>query len=469
MHQIKALLLSSFILFISLSAKGNKPEENYVPGEVICRIQNWADTTDLKAHPFQFEIEVLSNELNLVCLHFDPKKASEYQVIQTLTEQFSGRLSDVQLNHKSRLRSTQPNDRSYPNQQLFWELVSAHKAWTKATGGTTIQGDTIVLAMVDDGLDTTHLDIQKNIWRNHNEIPNDGIDNDNNGYIDDYYGWNSYDNNGKLIEQDEKARHGTPVAGLMGADGNNDSGVTGGNWNVKILTVVGGSTDEADNIIAFEYVRKMKKMYLESNGTKGAFIVGMNCSWGIGGVFPNQAPLWCAYFDTLGAYGISTTGATANSETDVGISGDMPSLCTSDHLLVVTNVIASTDTKRQQAGYNKDHVDLGAPGEGSYSLCAYSQGGCSSPYVTFGGTSGASPIVCAQYGLIYNYACDTFIQLAKRDPARASLLANSWIKKGVDSNTSLNGITTTGGRVNYEKTLIEVEKWLSSGKSARGH
>ena len=216
----------------------------------------------------------------------------------------------------------------------------------------------------------------------------------------------------------------------MGADGNNDSGVTGGNWNVKILTVVGGSTDEADNIIAFEYVRKMKKMYLESNGTKGAFIVGMNCSWGIGGVFPNQAPLWCAYFDTLGAYGISTTGATANSETDVGISGDMPSLCTSDHLLVVTNVIASTDTKRQQAGYNKDHVDLGAPGEGSYSLCAYSQGGCSSPYVTFGGTSGASPIVCAQYGLIYNYACDTFIQLAKRDPARASLLANSWIKKG---------------------------------------
>ena len=199
----------------------------------------------LKHIHFSLKLKFSSNELNLVCLHFDPKKASEYQVIQTLTEQFSGRLSDVQLNHKSRLRSTQPNDRSYPNQQLFWELVSAHKAWTKATGGTTIQGDTIVLAMVDDGLDTTHLDIQKNIWRNHNEIPNDGIDNDNNGYIDDYYGWNSYDNNGKLIEQDEKARHGTPVAGLMGADGNNDSGVTGGNWNVKILTVVGGSTDEA--------------------------------------------------------------------------------------------------------------------------------------------------------------------------------------------------------------------------------
>jgi len=462
MNTFKSLIISAFLLLIGISLNANKPADKHIKGEVLCRIHQWSDTSLLKNHLLQFTIEILSEDLNILCLHFDPKIANAYQVIQTLNESFSTIITDVQLNHKTYLRSIRPNDARYANQQLFWELINAHNAWTKATGGVTVQGDTIVLAMIDDGIDTTHLDIQKNIWRNHNEIPNDGIDNDANGYIDDYFGWNEFDNNGKLIEKDERARHGTPVAGLMGADGNNDSGITGANWNVKILTVLGGSTEEADNIRAFEYVRKMKQLYLETDGKKGAFIVGLNCSWGLGGAFPTSAPLWCAYYDTLGAYGISTVAATANSGVDVAIAGDLPSLCTSDHLLVVTNVVASTDTKRQQAGFNKEHVDLGSPGEGSYSLCAYSQGGCSSPYASFGGTSGATPIVCGLFGLIYNYGCDSLIQLAKTNPKSASLLVNDMIKNGTDSNSSLKGLTSTGGRINYENALIEVEKWCQA-------
>jgi len=452
------LVLFSFFTFIYAIA----PQPNFVRGQLICHLQQTNNTNFLKKVTEVEHIEYLGS--NLVRIYFDYSKVDEEAMIKTLRKTFPEQILAIQKNHKTNLRNT-PNDAGYSNQG-FWNLVKADVAWNRTTGGVNRRGDTIVLAMIDDGLDTLHEDIQQNIWRNYNEIPYDGIDNDSNGYIDDYHGWNAYTNTPNIVDNIEKARHGTAVAGLMGADGNNMVGVTGGSWHVKILTVSGGSKNEAENIKAFQYILNQKKLFLESNGTKGAYVVAINCSWGVDGVFPKDAPIWCAFYDTLGKYGITCVAATSNSNVDVEQTGDLPSLCTSDHLLMVTNVNALSDLK-VNAGYSAKHIDIGSIGDGTYSLCATAQQvSCGKPYRGFSGTSGASPVTAGLFGLIYSYACDSFAALSKSNPAQASLLAKQWIMNGVDQNNSLQGITVTGGRVNYANTLDEANKWCASVNQA---
>jgi serine protease len=104
-------------------------------------------------------------------------------------------------------------------------------AWDLNTGGMTELGDTIVLCVIDDGLDIAHYDIKGNLWRNYSEIPDNKLDDDQNGYVDDYYGWNSYKDGGIF----DPGFHGTPVCGIAAATGNNNLGVCGINWKVKLM------------------------------------------------------------------------------------------------------------------------------------------------------------------------------------------------------------------------------------------
>src|SRR5690606_30728502 len=92
-----------------------------------------------------------------------------------------------------------PNDADFSQQ---WSLngtsagdAQAQTAWNVHTGGVNSLGEDVVVAIVDDGIDVTHDDLKNNIWVNTQEIPDNGIDDDNNGYIDDIYGWNAYSNN----------------------------------------------------------------------------------------------------------------------------------------------------------------------------------------------------------------------------------------------------------------------------------
>src|SRR5690606_17737198 len=98
--------------------------------------------------------------------------------------------------------------------------VDADLAWDITTGGTTIQGDEIVVCVME-GANRNHEDLQGNLWFNPYEIPGDNIDNDNNGYIDDIGGWNNAQNNGNI----PTSGHGTAVSGMIGAKGNNNLGV----------------------------------------------------------------------------------------------------------------------------------------------------------------------------------------------------------------------------------------------------
>src|SRR6266496_5803597 len=191
----------------------------------------------------------------------------------------------AQKNHETELRAVVPNDTMYAS---HWNMnntgqtggtpdadIDAPEAWGITTGGLTVQGDTVVVAVIDCGADLTHQDL--NFWKNYLEIPGNGIDDDTNGYVDDYDGWNAQSQTGVITS----CNHGTHVSGIIGAIGNNTTGVVGVNWNVKIMPVQPSSTNEALVVAAYTYVYNMRKLYNQTNGVKGAFIVATNSSFGV--------------------------------------------------------------------------------------------------------------------------------------------------------------------------------------------
>ncbi len=141
-----------------------------------------------------------------------------------------------------------PNDPLYGRQ---WDLrqIGAETAWGYTTGSRDV-----VIAIIDGGVDITHPDLRRNAWVNEREIAGDGIDNDYNGYVDDVFGWNFVNNSAWVgpmdayQQQDDAWSHGTIVASLVAAQGNNAEGIAGVTWNSRIMPLVVLDGDGFGNI-----------------------------------------------------------------------------------------------------------------------------------------------------------------------------------------------------------------------------
>ena len=451
------LLLLIFLLNTSLFSQ----KKNHVQGEILIKlnesinVDNWiashqhyrGKTTNLKLR------KKISNPMNIYAFTFDYNKVDENEMLEYVRNDRA--VEVAQFNHYVKSRSTIPNDPQF-NQQ--WQYVNtgqsggtsgadidADLAWDVTTGGLTPQGDTIVVCIIDGGFEITHPDLAPNVWYNYAEIPSNGIDDDNNGFIDDFRGWNTGQNNDDVTQGDDPS-HGTAVAGIVGAKGNNGTGVAGVNWDVKLMLISGGTGVESEVLEAYSYPLTARKKYNETNGQQGAFVVATNASWGIDGGQASSAPLWCAFYDSLGVHGILNAGATVNADSNVDVDGDLPTTCPSDYLIGVTNM-DHNDQKVTQAGYGTTHVDIGAFGEGTWTAAI------GNSYDGFGGTSGATPHVAGTIALLYSAPCSNFIALAKANPSAAALQIRQHILNGGDDNTSLQGITVTGKRLNVNNSM----------------
>jgi serine protease len=345
--------------------------------------------------------------------------------------------------------------------QEHLKMIAADKAWDFQIGGSSKQGDTIVVAIIDTGIDTTHPDLIPNIWINKDEIPWNGRDDDGTGYIDDYRGWNAADDNAIVVDEFDKARHGTGVNGIAGALGNNNLGVSGILWHAKLMQVVGSGGSEAEVLKAFDYVLTQKKIWLNTKGKKGAFVVSANNSWGIDRGRPEDAPLWCAFYDSLGAYGILTAAATVNDDISVDNNGDLPTTCPSPFIIGVNNV--NGNDVFYPSGFGTEHIDIAAPGEASFTTVAPAE---NNPrfgrYDQFSGTSGAAPQVTATVGMLLSYACDSFLNFYKSNPGAATLFLRQMILNGAESLPSLSGKNATGGRLNILKAMSQMNAWCGN-------
>jgi subtilisin family serine protease len=291
--------------------------------------------------------------------------------------------------------------------------IDAPEAWNVTTGSSAV-----TVAVIDTGIDGSHPDLGPQMWVNAGEncsgCRTDGIDNDGNGYIDDWRGWDwvNDDNN-----PTDDHGHGTHVAGTIGAAGNNGIGVTGVNWQVRLMPLKflssAGSGTTADAISAVLYA-----------ADKGADV--LNNSWG-GDTYSQALADAIAVADDHNSLFVAAAG---NSGTDNDAMPDYPSSYDLPNVISV----AATEHRDGLAWFSnigKRTVDLGAPGLNIYST--WPGGG----YQFLTGTSMAAPHVSGAAAL-----------LKAAFPSATDLGIKSLLLNSVDPNSSLAGRTSSGGRLN---------------------
>ncbi len=452
--------LSTMLIALLLAAvrlNGQTPstvaEPVYEPGQLLIQVNPVANARSV-ADAFPGvnlrAVELLSPDWNIWLYEYEPAgmlKSDHERLLDAV--RINGGVLLAQFNHRVTQRAT-PNDTRFSEQ---WALnntgqsggtvdadIDAPEAWDIATGGVTANGDTIVVAIIDGGFQLTHPDIP--FFKNKNEIPSNGIDDDLNGYIDDYDGWDAYASDGTIPSDN----HGTHVAGIAAAIGNNAQGVSGVNWGAKVMPIAGSSSNEATVVRAYTYVFKMRRLYNQTNGVQGAFVVSTNSSFGVDYGQPANFPLWCAMYDSLGSVGILSACATANLGINIDTQGDIPTACPSPWMVSVTNT-TSTDARNSGAAYGLTTIDLGAPGTSILSTLP------TSTYGNLTGTSMATPHVCGAVALMWAAACPTMLAAYDADPGTIALTMKQYLLNGTDPKPALAGQTVSGGRLNIFNSL----------------
>lgn len=432
------------VALLSFQASGQTlPSPAHVPGELLVMLDNPAHNVDkvlaeLQAFGQVSLLDVPSPSTGILLLGV----ASGTEAVWLDRLSGHAKLRAVQLNHIAHERETVPNDPNFGQQwhhvQSGDHDIDSDLAWDITNGGVAGNGARIVVAVLEGGgSNYSHPDLIDNHWVNLAEIPNNNIDDDNNGYVDDYNGWNP----GSGDDNIAGGGHGTSVSGMIGATGDNGNGGVGVNWDVDIMQIdMPGGLTESNVISSYEYPKVMRDIFNETSGEAGAFVVATNASWGIDAADPSDFPVWCAYYDALGASGILNCGATTNQSLNVDVAGDMPTACGSDYMLSIT--ATNNNDVRTFSGYGQTTVDLGAPGDNVWLTSGSNGGGTTS------GTSFASPCVAGAIALVYSVPCAELAALALENPQGAADLVRGYIFDGVDPVDNLTTETVTGGRLN---------------------
>jgi PKD repeat protein len=306
-----------------------------------------------------------------------------------------------------------PNDY---NATIMWNLekISSRQAWDIEKGGKNI-----LVALVDDGMDTAHSDLQPTIWKNTNEIPGNGIDDDNNGYIDDVFGWDMADNdNNPHVLPSHNLSHGTHCSGTIGARTDNNNGISGIGFNVKIMPIKCGR-----NGTPFIYNAYQGVEYAIENGAR---IISM--SWGGG----SYSYIYQLIFDVAAQKNVVCVAAAGNSSTNTKM---YPAAY--NHVIAVGST-TTTDAKSGFSNYGT-WVDVMAPGSNIYSTIPGNAYGYKS------GTSMACPLVSGLCALMLS-----------RNPNLTAAQVESCLKSSCDNINSSNSsfIGQIGaGRINAYEAL----------------
>ncbi len=409
-EQSPADLMNSDPNQAAFAPSANAPETEYMPGQIVIKMKDEQLPLMLSKEQRGFSTQYPSinklmdfHNISIVQKAFPakqkPAKAGRTDLSKIYFMKFDGARDVLQVAEDfSRdpnvlyaepvyiyKTSTTPDDPRYGEQGHF-DAVQAEAAWDITQGSSDV-----IIGIVDSGVDLDHPDLAANIWVNEDEIPGNGIDDDGNGYVDDVYGWDfigaSFDD---IVpdndpDQDNGSDHGTHVAGIASAVGNNGVGVTGMGWNMKIL-VTKHSSDDPSISIGYGY---SGIVYCADNG---ADII--NCSWG-GGGYSQYAQDVINYAYEQGAL---VVGAAGNDTPDA--SYNPPQFCPPHYPSAYDHVLSVSATDNidrfTSFSYYGTTVDVAAPGSAILSTIPVSQGS----YTRLSGTSMSSPLVAGVAGLV---------------------------------------------------------------------
>jgi|GEM_PF-322471 len=400
--------------FIKDSKKNNKPQNNNLKNaetlnndsnnEIDKKIDNLFAIGQIK-----FDNKIDNNELlNLI------------EILKLVDG-----IEFVELEYKNYIFVT-PNDSLF-DQQYYLKSVNAIESWDLAD-----ESKPAIVAIVDTGVLTTHEDLMSNIYINTNEFGLDdngqlkstnGIDDDNNGYIDDYKGWD-FASNSDVTGQDNNPDpgnvHGTHVAGIVGAVQNNTVGIAGVAKYVKLLAVKCGVDDPNANYIAAGY------QGILYSAAMGAYTI--NCSWGGSGLGTAENEI----LKTANELGSIIVAAAGNNGSDLAFMPASSQYCVS---------VASSNSEDLKSGFSNFNiaVDITAPGSQIMSTVLDNQ------YASFNGTSMASPVIAAAIGVMkannYNFTNKQLISFVR---------ANS---DNIDTLNTFFAGKLGSGRLNLRKAL----------------
>jgi len=300
--------------------------------------------------------------------------------------------------------------------------IDAPEAWQTVTGSRSV-----VVAVVDTGIDYSHPDLAANMWRNPREVAGDRIDNDGNGFVDDVYGWDFANNDADPFDDEG---HGTHVAGTIGAVGNDGVGISGVNWQVSLMALkflrADGSGTTSAAVAALNYATAMRRTY-------GVNVVATNNSWG----GPASASLTNAIV-AGGNAGILCVAAAGNESTNNDTTPSYPANINSDAVLSVA-AIDSSNLLAVYSNYGATTVDVAAPGSSIYSTTP------GNTYSTYSGTSMATPHVAGLVAL-----------LAAANPQATSPQIRSTILATTTAVSGLAGKVATGGVINAASAVAAI-------------
>ena len=402
-------------------AEGTQAET--VPGELVVSFTpNAKDVNEERAIARTGgEVEQRLESSDSVVLSVDPDRTD--QVVRRLShERFVEHVEPNFVVRAARL----PNDRDFTEQWGLRNLghfggrtgadIGAASAWDLTTGGGA------PVAVVDTGVSFKHPDLGPNAWANPGD-PLNGQDDDGDGYKDDVNGVDFL--NGDSTPDDDGG-HGTHVAGIIGAQGNNSTGITGVNWEAQVMGLKfldgNGEGNTADAANAIDYAVD-----------HGARVI--NASWG----GPSFSHALYSAVRRADEHGVLFVAAAGNDGLNADSSPDYPAA------FDLPNVISVAATDRSDrlvefSNYGAKSVDLAAPGDDIYSTVPPVSD--PSGYASFSGTSMAAPFVSGAAAL---YLAKN--PQATAEQVRAALLGT------VDRLPTLAGKTVTGGRLNIAGAL----------------
>ena len=327
-----------------------------------------------------------------------------------------------------------------PNDPRFSELYGLHN--TGQTGGTadadidapeawnlTTGSRDVVIAVIDSGIDYNHEDLAANMWRNPGEIAGNGVDDDDNGVVDDVHGFNALDGGGDPLDDNS---HGSHCAGTIGATGGNGVGIPGVAQNVSLMAIkfldatAGGTFEGA--IASIDYAVGMKHA--------GVNLRVLSNSWAGGPFFP---PLYEAIEAANAADLLFVATAANNSGNDNDVNPVYPSSYPNDNILST----AATDDDDELAAFSNfgpTTVDMGAPGDAVLSTVLDNGYGFKS------GTSMSAPHIAGVAALLLTL-----------DPELTTAQLKDVLMTTGDALPSLEGLTLTGRRLNAANAVKLVD------------